>query len=481
MQANSENSTDTTQVAAKIAIAIGILTAALISWQSRSAYSENVWLFLLAACVMFVASLVAWRSLQHIRGIVLLTVLMHGIALFGTPLFEDDYHRYLWDGYVTNEIASPYGVAPEQFFDDPRVAADMQATLSGVNHPEIPTIYGPAAQSVFAIAAAIDRGNEQLLRGIFAFLHIVLLTLLVRRVPHRNWWLYVLNPLVYKEVALTGHFDFLIGFGLALMLTAAHRQRWFAAGSWLALAVCSKLVAVVALVVVAAVLWPMTHARLSRPLRHFQWREGLVFGGALIAVCVLFYAPFLRAGATDLLGFSSFATQWQFNAGVYQLLLSIFAPTTLRWFLAICGIALSILVYLKTSDVNTKPTHSAACDPVYSHALGITALLAFILIMGPVLNPWYCLWLMPLVLLEKSNRNHQSVTRSAMPAWIIAACSMSLLSYLHGLFWQSDRYLPYQLPVLISVLEHIAIWMCIGASLACLHRDRRALQASHRA
>ncbi len=63
-------------------------------------------------------------------------------GLVGGPLFEDDFYRYLWDGYRFATTGTPYAAVPEAFFTDPTVPAAFHTVLDGINHPELPTIYG---------------------------------------------------------------------------------------------------------------------------------------------------------------------------------------------------------------------------------------------------------------------------------------------------------------------------------------------------
>ena len=61
----------------------------------------------------------------------------------GGPFFEDDFFRYLWDGYRFATTGTPYGIAPEAFFVDPGVPAALVPVLDRINNPDLPTIYGP--------------------------------------------------------------------------------------------------------------------------------------------------------------------------------------------------------------------------------------------------------------------------------------------------------------------------------------------------
>ena len=65
-------------------------------------------------------------------------------GLAGGPFYEDDFYRYLWDGYRFATTGTPYGAAPEAFFVDPaRAGCCSRASSTAINYPELPTIYAP--------------------------------------------------------------------------------------------------------------------------------------------------------------------------------------------------------------------------------------------------------------------------------------------------------------------------------------------------
>src|SRR5580698_5032313 len=46
-------------------------------------------------------------------------VIFRVIAWFGTPVYDDDYLRYLWDGRAFGEEGSPYAHTPQESFGNP--------------------------------------------------------------------------------------------------------------------------------------------------------------------------------------------------------------------------------------------------------------------------------------------------------------------------------------------------------------------------
>ena len=431
-------------------IALAFAAASLMSWQSVSAYQDSVPLFWALALAMLLASFQAYRCANAIKNwhVFSLAALLHAVALLGQPMFEDDYFRYLWDGYQSVENGTPYGPAPEYYFSDPQVPKRMQTVLSCVNNPDIPTLYGPAVQHVFALAYRFSAGSERTLRSLFALLHLVLIGLLLRAEKFVEnpllgagekmsspVLLYVLNPLVFKEVALTGHFDFLVPMGLIAAWLCLHKGRALFAGVCLSLAIASKIIAVLAL---PLLVWPLLHRA------HYGKLGGLLL--ASILSLALLYWPFvsdLGAGLLpgDLAGLKAFSSDWRFNAGVFALLEFISEPLA-RGFAAFAVVAM-LAFYTQRAKTSLAAFASAAA-----------AVFSTLILLGPVINPWYWLWVLPLACL----------TRWRWPFWVSGAL---LLSYGHGLFNQDAD--AYALPLWLQVVEHgiIAMMILAGVFLNC--------------
>jgi len=111
-------------------------------------------------------------------------------GLIGGPIYEDDFFRYLWDGYRFAVAGTPYGVSPEAFFLDPAVPAALRAALDQINHPELPTIYGPTAQALFLFGYWIQPGSVAVLQALLIAVDLVTVGLLLRLAPARNVLLY---------------------------------------------------------------------------------------------------------------------------------------------------------------------------------------------------------------------------------------------------------------------------------------------------
>ena len=85
-------------------------------------------------------------------------IILRLLSLTGEPLFEDDYFRYLWDGYQTVTTQDPYSLPPEAFFDRD-VPEPFKPILSLINYPEIATVYGPVTQWIFATGYLLEAAS----------------------------------------------------------------------------------------------------------------------------------------------------------------------------------------------------------------------------------------------------------------------------------------------------------------------------------
>ena len=343
-------------------------------------------------------------------------------GLIGGPFYEDDFYRYLWDGYRFATTGSPYGAAPEEFFVDPAVPALFQGVLDGVNYPELPTIYAPVTQIVFLVAYWVKPASVAVLQVILIAVDLGAVFLLLRLAPARNVLLYAWCPLVVKEIAFTAHPD---GVGVCLLLAAivlARNRRWWIVAVLLGLAVATKTFALV--------LAPLILVR----ARFGHW---LLFGATVAAV----YLPFVLRGGADLLSLEVFARNWEFNSALFGLLKTVVAPSDAR---LVVGLAFALfwagyfLRYARSGDQGI---------PRGDWLLGL------LLVLSPVINPWYLLWLLPFAVVFPS-------------VWAWTASFAVLLSYVTGLNLPDYTMQPYEQPVWARGLEYGLIFLALAVDAA---------------
>ncbi len=386
-------------------------------------------------------------------------------GLIGGPFFEDDFYRYLWDGYRFATTGTPYGAVPEAFFVDPGVPAVFHGILDGINHPELPTIYAPVTQAVFLLGYWVHPGSVAALQVIVIVVDLVTIALLLRLAPAGNVMLYAWCPLVVKEIAFTAHPD---GVGVCLLLAAmvlARGRRWRSAAVCLGMAVGAKIFA---LVLVPLVL-------VGASVRHWA---------LFVATPTALYAPFVLHGGTDFESLHVFARTWEFNSAAFGLLTTVLQPFEAKLVLGVlfgafwAGYAFRYS-RRRTHDVprdegrvrrgptgdSRSGTHGVPWGegrvrrgPTGDSRSGTHGvprgdwLYGAFLAASPVINPWYLLWLLPFAAIVPS-------------VWAWTASVAILLGYVTGLTLNDYDLQLYQHPSWIRPLEFGLILLALAYDL----------------
>jgi hypothetical protein len=359
----------------------------------RSTPWPALWLWGIA----FAAYLGSWRSADLVprRAIWAGGVLLRAGLLPLTPFLSDDIYRYVWDGWVARNGINPFLYAPA----DSQLETIRTGWWSLINHPEIPTIYPPGAQIAFTILALLTAAWPLFkLAWILADLGVAwLIDRLARKRfgpgRHGPLLLYLWSPLLVVEVAWSGHLETL---GLLPMVAAlaflAGRQRdgdevdgraaeagdrpgeaeatrgaW-AGGALLGLGAAVKFAPLAA--------WPAL------------WRRhGSKPAAIALLVPALLYLPYAAAGPRLFEALGTYAERWEFNPGLFQLLVqSVGAGTTPRWLAG--GVVLLVAVGGAWKRWSVERT--------------LFWTIGAALLLSPTLHPWYVLWILPFACLLES-------------------------------------------------------------------------------
>ena len=200
--------------------------------------------------LIVVLALFARQDRRLLGVIAIAAVIFRVTLLFSDPIEEIDLYRYLWDGQATVAGVSPFRYSPRQVLaleetsgvpdDLERLAVlrDTSPVLTGVldriHFGELPTIYPPTSQAVFALAAlctpqdASLRTRMTIMRAWFVAFDLATIMLVVqmlRWIAKPIGWAiaYAWCPLLIKEVANSGHLDALAVFLATLALYLAIR------------------------------------------------------------------------------------------------------------------------------------------------------------------------------------------------------------------------------------------------------------------
>jgi hypothetical protein len=296
------------------------------------------------------------------------------IALTAPPMMEDDHYRFLWDGYRFAATGNPYAEAPAAHFGDDTIPGAFQAVLDGVNHPEIPTIYGPLAEWAFRLCHWVAPAELWPWKLILLGCDLAVIGMLWPVLRTRGRLLLAWCPLSIFETGFNAHPDAL-AIALVVLVWWLGRKSWLLlAGAAAGLAVSSK---VFALLIVPFL------------LGRWSWRAWLSAFAAIIVV----HAPFwLDGSAADLAGLLAMASAWEFNSSLYALAATIVSPPIAQLF---CGMTFA-LIWLRLWLREAGRANLPATLPPGEWIFG-----AFLLL-STAANPWYALWLWPFVAMRPS-------------------------------------------------------------------------------
>lgn len=249
------------------------------------------------------------------RAVVVAAAVAGAIWLAHAPPFSDDVYRYLLDGRLGAAGVNPYAYAPES----PKVAELVSALPGAVNHPELPTIYPPVAQALFALAGLLGG-------GLIAWRLVCLLLVGVgvwavsRAAPtvfgRSTAWALPTHPLVVLTAAGNGNVDIAALGLLGVALFGVARRVSGDAGE---AAAGGTALAGVGLGLAAGVkLFPIGFAAawLGRSGLTGAVRVGVV-ALAVLAAC---YLPVAGVGAKATGSLGRYAEAWEFNATGYRAL-----------------------------------------------------------------------------------------------------------------------------------------------------------------
>jgi len=369
----------------------------------------------------------------------------------------------------------PYELSPE---DDALVPL-RDELWRAVAHRDVETVYPPAAQALFALAAGFP-GAPLVLRAMLLGFDLLACWLLIRllaglNLPPAGVILYAWNPLVILEGVGMGHIDTAGVSMLLLAIYAAWRNhraggswRWsVAAGFALAASILIKLVPVVLLP-----LWLLT----IRSKRLF-----------------VSFAVVLLAGMSPILlgvgvppGLLRYGIAWEFNGALFEPLWRILErigsverlKATLAWlagngwpvegfyqfvypqFLAklilasVLGIAISRLTIsaLAISGRRTEPVRGCGRQWLSWNLY----VLMFALVCSATLYPWYLLWALPFA--------------AVVGSWSVILLSVSVaFAYLPRL--SGMEYFPWAWVLVWLPPAALAVWQLVRKRLGSLSAE----------
>ena len=142
------------------------------------------------------------------RIVIVVATVLRILFLFRSPELSDDLYRYLWDGLQIIGGHNPYSTAPLNI--QPHNEASYHL-LKLMNHPDLITIYPPAAQFIFSAGAYLSN-NFLGLKTVLVAMDLVTCTLFINLLssiglPPWRAVIYAWHPLPILEIGSSGHID----------------------------------------------------------------------------------------------------------------------------------------------------------------------------------------------------------------------------------------------------------------------------------
>jgi hypothetical protein len=400
------------------------------------------------------------------EGKLLLWILVVGVAMrasmfVSSPILENDYCRYLWDGGVTAHGFNPYAFSPDEVLNGKsekgsvpvsliELAHESGDLLSRVNHPDLRSIYPPVAQAGFVLAHWLGPWKLWAWRVVLLALDLITAVLIIQLlgVLHLSslwlaiyWW----NPLLTVEVINSGHMDLvLIPFLVAALLWTIRHQTFLAI---LALALAT-----------GAKFWPaLLLPVILRPVLSHP-RKLLL---ALILFCLIgliLFAPIYRTGLDENSGVTAYAKNWEMNDALY-LVVSWVTGTVLKSIemssvdvdlisrSAVAVFLIAWIAWLVRRQFRGAIELSEACFWV----------VAALFMLSPTQFPWYYIWLLPFLVVRPTNS-------------LMLMTAMLPLFYLRFYFMAINKE---------EVFDYGVVWIEFGPTLILLAREWIVARRSH--
>ncbi|MCC7430359.1 hypothetical protein IT568_05915 [bacterium] len=371
-------------------------TYSVLFWLSD--FRLNIEKFLLLALflsIFYLCSVLILQKLELSKRFFTLALLL-GIAfrflfLFTTPTLSDDVYRYVWDGKVFVSGTNPYEFPPNsqnlEHLRDTKI-------FPKINHNEIPTVYPPVLQFIFAInglfGSSLFGMKVLILLFEFGLGFLVFQTILLLREKKEFFFYYFLNPLAILEFSGQAHSDVVGVFFLFLAFYFfLKNSENFASLIFVCLAGLTKFIPFVFLLF----------------LKKTRTPKGILL---CFAVIFLAYLPFLEAREKLFEGFLIYSKHWSFNESVFGIVQKCFEffgfPTDKEIFLfnkfrlenparelaklIVSGLWLSCVLYFFTR-YSLQKTGKVWLGKAFFWVWATYFLLT------ATLQPWYLIWILP--------------------------------------------------------------------------------------
>ena len=346
----------------------------------------------LAATAFLLVLREAWNGTISGRAVVGLAIAYHAVVLLLPLLFSRDVYSYAYYGRIAATYhANPYVATPADF------PGDVLAMYVGPKWVDTPAVYGPLWTQVSALVVRVAESVSaqiivfRVLAVAASLATVATIGRLTRRVwPAREAFAvaaFGLNPVVLFQSAASGHNDLLVALCVVGALALLVSGRSLLATGVLALGTLVKATAAVPLLLLLVVL-------AARAPKGRRARVVLPHVGVAAGLAFILGLPFLNAEDPSL-GMLELASHegWLAPSRLFRRTLDAISGDALGVVARVVFpvVLLGVLFLIARSLVRRTPSPIPLAEGA-GWAWGLLCLM----LLGPVLLPWYVTWVMPL-------------------------------------------------------------------------------------
>ena len=372
----------------------------------------------------------AYRGRVGVGPVAVLVVAAHALVLQLPLLFSRDVYSYAFYGRIAGVYGgNPYVQTP---LDHP---SDALWRFVGPMWVNTPAVYGPGWTALSGWLSTVLRARPEThvdayrmiaLAASLATCAVIVWT--VRRLwPERTAFALVAfgaNPVVIFHAVASGHNDLLVALCIAAAFALVVSHRELPAIALLTLGMLVKATAGLPLVLL--LVWCIAR----RPPQE-RWRAAVTHVGLAVVIAGAFSAPFFQL-QDPTLGMLTLAAHsgWLAPAAVGSSFVDVLSFHTLGWTVRLAtGVLLAIAIWRLSVAVWRRTTGTAGEDvPTISpreQAATWGWALVLLMLLGPVLLPWYVVWALPLAwVLPKAPRTALIAVSSLLGVTLWAAEAM---------------------------------------------------------
>lgn len=335
----------------------------------------------------------AWRGTISARTVLALAVAYHVVVLLLPLLFSRDVYSYAYYGRIAATYhANPYVSTPADFPND------ALAAFVGPKWFDTPAVYGPLWTQVSGLVVRLvdDVASTIVVFRLIAVAASLGTLAVVARLVRRTWpareafalAALGLNPVVLFQSVGSGHNDLLVALCVAGALALLAGRRSVLAAAVLALGALVKATAAVPLLLLLVVV-------AFRAPRGTRLRTVLPHAGVAAGLGLVLGLPFLNASDPSL-GMLELASHegWLAPSRLFRRALDAVSGDALGVVARVVfpAVLLGFLFLVARSLARRAPSLSALAEGA-GWGWGLLCLM----LLGPVLLPWYVTWALPLV------------------------------------------------------------------------------------